>query len=599
MRPPQTFRFFIFSVLISFFLTACGGGGGSEVPASNDKAVTPVDVVLPVITLIGPQSVTVVQGEAYAELGATAVDQHGNALEITLSMELDLKTVGVYVITYSVTDSNNNEVTVTRTVSVIADSVPPVITIHGENPQYITQGGVYNEAGASATDINDGEALVILNGTVDTSEAGEYTISYTATDNVGNEITVIRTVYVKEPPTPFITVWKTDNFGSTEDNQIKIMTKGSGYDYEISWGDGQKNTHVTGGITHTYAVPGTYTVSIIGDFPRIYNSSRFHMGMGNNQPIGDAEKLISIEQWGNNEWQSMSSAFMDCRNLIINATDAPDLARVTDMSYMFREAYTFNHAIGNWNVSGVTDMNNMFDTAINFNQDISQWDVSKVENMSYMFSTARRFNQNIGGWNVSNVLSMSYMFDYAIKFNQPIGDWDVSKVVSMSGLFKGAESFNQPISGWNVSSVRSMYNMFVYAEDFNQDIGNWQVSNVTNMMEMFALAVAFNQPIGNWDVSSVTNMKYMFWEAEAFDQDLSAWNVEAVKYMNDLLYRTSFSNTHYDLLLNAWSALSLQEDVTFDAGSAQYSNSAESARSVLVNTYNWSITDGGLLSSGE
>ncbi len=26
MRPPQTFRFFIFSVLISFFLTACGGG---------------------------------------------------------------------------------------------------------------------------------------------------------------------------------------------------------------------------------------------------------------------------------------------------------------------------------------------------------------------------------------------------------------------------------------------------------------------------------------------------------------------------------------------------------------------------------------------
>ena len=141
--------------------------------------------------------------------------------------------------------------------------------------------------------------------------------------------------------------------------------------------------------------------------------------------------------------------------------------------------------------------------------------------------------------------------------------------------------------------------MFVYAEDFNQDIGNWQVSNVTNMMEMFALAVAFNQPIGNWDVSSVTNMKYMFWEAEAFDQDLSAWNVEAVKYMNDLLYRTSFSNTHYDLLLNAWSALSLQEDVTFDAGSAQYSNSAESARSVLVNTYNWSITDGGLLSSGE
>ena len=43
---------------------------------------------------------------------------------------------------------------------------------------------------------------------------------------------------------------------------------------------------------------------------------------------------------------------------------------VTDMSYMFREASSFNNPMNNWNVSSTIDMNSMFGTASSFNQDV-------------------------------------------------------------------------------------------------------------------------------------------------------------------------------------------------------------------------------------
>ena len=69
----------------------------------------------------------------------------------------------------------------------------------------------------------------------------------------------------------FITTWQTDNSGPSDDDQITIPTfSGETYNYDIEWGDGMSDTGVTGDITHTYASPGTYTVSITGIFPRIY-----------------------------------------------------------------------------------------------------------------------------------------------------------------------------------------------------------------------------------------------------------------------------------------------------------------------------------------
>jgi surface protein len=163
----------------------------------------------------------------------------------------------------------------------------------------------------------------------------------------------------------------------------------------------------------------------------------------------------------------------------------------------------------------------------------------------------------------------------------------------MSSMFYSAGSFNQDIGDWNVSSVTRMYSMFLYASSFNQDIGDWDVSSVTDMTNMFYGVSNFNCDISGWDVSSVTSMGTMF-AYTSLDQDLSSWDVSSVTGMSNMFVGLAMSTDNYDALLNGWSTQTLKSNVTFSAGSSTYSTAAETARSSLVNTYGWTITDGGL-----
>ena len=291
----------------------------------------------------------------------------------------------------------------------------------------------------------------------------------------------------------FVTTWQV-----TAGQTITIPTTGSGYDYAVNWGDGSTATNQTGNATHTYVDSGTYSVRISGSFPRIYFYTFDTNGSQNSNSI------IAIDQWGTGQWTSMVSAFLGATKLVGQASDTPDLSRLTDISSMFSNARAFNQNIGDWDVSGVTDMSHMFSSgygAMAFNQDIGDWDVSSVNNMQGMFQSARAFNQDIGDWDVSSVNKMSTMFSVAQAFNQDIGDWDVSSVNTMQGMFSSAEAFNQDIGDWKVGLVGHMETMFQGAKAFNQDISRWDVSGVTVMHFMFSNADAFDQNLGLWYIS--------------------------------------------------------------------------------------------------
>ncbi|MDE3740936.1 BspA family leucine-rich repeat surface protein [Maribacter polysaccharolyticus] len=391
------------------------------------------------------------------------------------------------------------------------------------------------------------------------------------------------------PFLPFITTWKTDNEGSSNDNQITIPTGDGTFAYTVDWGDGiTDNTIYTGHATHTYTTAGTYTVSISGDFP--------HLKFPDS---GDNKKIFTVEQWGSQQWGSMERAFYGCENLVINATDVPDLSLVTDMSFMFYEVYDFNSDIGNWNVSNVTDMSYIFGRAYSFNQDISNWNVAAVSNMAGMFYAAVSFNQDISGWDVSNVNNMELMFFSAREFNFYIGDWDVSNVTNMSKMFVNETAFNQDIGSWDVGNVTDMSSMFNNATAFNQDIRSWNVSSVTTMSYMFYNATAFNQDIGDWDVSNVTDMSEMFVYSTAFNQDIGSWDVSNVTDMSAMLYGVALSQENYDNTLIGWNTLDtvageiqIPSNINFHGGNSTYCEGA-TARQDLIDTYGWTITDAG------
>ena len=318
-----------------------------------------------------------------------------------------------------------------------------------------------------------------------------------------------------DDPTPFVTTWVV----SADDLSITIPTTGGGYSYKVNWSDGSDDTTTyTGAATHPYTVAGTYKVKITGDFPRIY----FNNG-------GDKDKITAINQWGTIRWGgSMDSAFRGCSNLAGQATDTPDLSNVTDMSFIFTGASSFNGDIGAWDTSNVTNMTSMFVAASVFKQNIGDWKTSNVTNMASMFQGASVFNQNIAGWDTAMVTNMNTMFAGASVFNQNIGDWKTSNVTNMTSMFQDAKAFNQDISGWETAMVTNMNTMFLGASSFNGDIGDWKTSNVTNMASMFQNAKAFNQDISGWDTAMVTNMNTMFGGASVFNRDLSSWNVCAV-----------------------------------------------------------------------
>ncbi|WP_157776927.1 BspA family leucine-rich repeat surface protein [Ichthyobacterium seriolicida] len=342
----------------------------------------------------------------------------------------------------------------------------------------------------------------------------------------------------------FISKWE----GS---NTIKLpIYKGGDYDFVVDWGDGSKKQKVTSykELKHRYKDSKEKTITITGkiegfNFGKVKISQYIETSENHIISIddwGDLKLLNSIEREnpGNNPFLGgKGGVFQGCGKLISLPSTPPDLEKVTDMTNMFKDTYSFNQDLNNWDVSKVTNMTSVFMSAVSFNGNISKWDVKNVTNMSKMFSNARAFNQNIGDWDVSSVTNMESVFEETKVFNQSLNKWKVDNVTNMKSMFSSAIAFNQDLNGWNVGNVTNMSSMFSgnygITVAFNRDISGWDVSKVTDMSNMFSRASSFNQDLKKWDVSSVTDMHRMFFSSWSegsipFNQDISGWDVSKV-----------------------------------------------------------------------
>jgi len=331
---------------------------------------------------------------------------------------------------------------------------------------------------------------------------------------------------------------KTDNAGTSNDNQFQFMGAVGDYNVVAKQNDIVVATfdNLSGAETITFASAGIYDLEVFPKASNGFNRIEFNDG-------GDKLKITDIKQWGEVVWSSFEKTFFGCENILVTATDVPNLSSVNNMLAMFANASSANPDTSNWDVSSVTNMRSMFYGASSANPDVS--------------------------------------------------NWDVSSVINMRSMFYGATSANPDTSNWNVSNVTNMSGMFYSASIANPDTSNWDLSSVTDMRFMFYEASSVNPDTSNWDVSSVTDMGYMFYKASSANPDTSNWDVSSVTTMYRMFENSNLSVENLTACYENWSLLTLQQNVEFGAGTIKYNASGQSGRDVMVNTYNWTIEDGG------
>ncbi|EGW53319.1 beta strand repeat-containing protein [Candidatus Endoriftia persephonae] len=245
------------SYSLSYNVSDAAGNAATTVT----RTVNVVDTTAPVIALNGGSPLVLEAGTTpFSDPGAIATDNvDGNiSANITVSGSVNRAVVGVYSLTYSVSDAAGNNASATRSVTVNT-AAAPVITLSGDNPLSVRAGDTFSDPGASAIDNVDGDlsGSISVSGTVDTSTVGSYTLTYTVTDAAGNSATQTRTVNVTETTAPVITI--------TGDNPLALEAGTTAYSDPGASANDNVDGDITGNITTSGSVDrttaGTYTIT--------------------------------------------------------------------------------------------------------------------------------------------------------------------------------------------------------------------------------------------------------------------------------------------------------------------------------------------------
>ena len=247
--------------------------------ATATRTINVVDTSGPVITILGDDPVTVEYGSDYVDAGATATDLQDGTVTVVTTSNTSTTTLGLQYIFYTATDSSGNETQVYRTLNVV-DTTGPVITITGENPVTVEYGSDYVDAGATAVDARDGAVSVTTSSTSSSTVMGEQTITYTATDSLGNTTTATRTINVVDTTGPVITIlgdnpvtleWGDDyvDAGATatdlRDGAVSVTTSSTSSSFEV----GQQTITYTATDAAGNTTTATRIINVVDTIPPV------------------------------------------------------------------------------------------------------------------------------------------------------------------------------------------------------------------------------------------------------------------------------------------------------------------------------------------
>ncbi len=206
------------------------------------------DTVSPVIYLNGPDTIFLELNSSYTEQGAKAYDNVDGDLtkSIKISGYVDSSKVGVYSVSYTVSDKSLNVRTVSRIIIVSnlpgKDTIPPVLTLLGTSIIYLSPGDTFIEPGFTAIDNVDGNITSRVKTVFqqDSNSSNITNVIYSVIDMAGNATYAKRILIetanpLPTPSRPVITSSKvTDSLVSIsfKTSQIKPVDTGT---VEYNW----------------------------------------------------------------------------------------------------------------------------------------------------------------------------------------------------------------------------------------------------------------------------------------------------------------------------------------------------------------------------
>ena len=325
----------------------------------------------PVISLVGSSTIYLEVGETFTDPGATASDNVDGDLtsSITSSGTVNTATEGTYTVVYSVSDTDGNIASVSRTVIVSLD-LPPTITLTGSSTINLTVGDTFTDPGATATDDVDGNltSSITTSGAISTSNTGTFTISYSVSDAAGNSASVQRTVIVSaaaDTTPPVISL-----LGSSTIN----LTVGDTFTDPGA----TATDEVDGDLTSSITTSGSVDTSTAGTYIISYNVSD---AAGNAATQVERTIIVSVVSSADFDGPSFGSITVSPTN--IDITSGPVTVAVTvqasdvtgiDAGMIFSNRTGFsggnpssNANLGGWELSSGTLQNGEFTATTVFN----------------------------------------------------------------------------------------------------------------------------------------------------------------------------------------------------------------------------------------
>jgi len=188
---------------------------------NNNSVIIPT-YSIPVINIIGSNNITLYANiDTYTDLGTNLL-YYQRTLNIIQNINGDVNTsiVGSYSIIYTAIDSLSNIGYAKKLINVIKYNIPPVITLIGLSTNKIQINNVYTELGVTITTNLNQIIIPVITGSVNTSLAGQYVITYSATDSFGNSAQISRIIIVFDLPINGISLWLDPSDASTITTQV-------------------------------------------------------------------------------------------------------------------------------------------------------------------------------------------------------------------------------------------------------------------------------------------------------------------------------------------------------------------------------------------